>query len=96
MEVTHPDLCLVQSEVGAAGGTGSWWWLRREVVVAEWQRARGGSCLCLRVVESPNELAEQVPSSESSSEGRRGVVRQQGCSTGKSLLLNKLLGFEFL
>lgn len=33
---------------------------------------------------------------QSSSEGRRGVVGRRGCSTGKSLLLNKLLGFEFL
>lgn len=33
---------------------------------------------------------------QSSSEGRRGVVWWRGCSTGKSLLLNKLLGFEFL
>lgn len=93
---TFPSLPGAEREVGAARRAGSWWWLRTDVVVAELQRAQGRSCRCLWVLEGPNELAEQVPSSESSSEGRRGVVGRRGCSTGKSLLLNKLLGFEFL
>lgn len=91
MEVTHPDLCLVQSEVGAAGGTGSWWWLRREVVVAEWQRARGGSCLCLRVVESPNELAEQVPSSELLG-GQEGCGKAAGVQHGEVSAVKQIAG----
>lgn len=61
---TSPSLPGAEREVGAARRAGSWWWLRTDVVVAELQRAQGRSCRCLWVLEGPNELAEQVPSSE--------------------------------